>query len=474
MTDSSTTPPEYLKRYAPDDDGLRFQSLEYTGNFKDLPPVPDGILGDKLMKSRAKTRILERLTNEDVLRDRFTVAELNDLNNYLAWHIWDMLVMRATEGVSGMIPRQEYEILAFMQFFFRYPELMRRMTDCLGSNGVIELGASARREIGTKLNCLHNWAVGVACFGMGRTTLLATGRIGAHEYVEESVIILKFMQRLLWGMRQDGWIFSSQDRYRCQMHDPDFLAGLMRESIDFEPGSPDQEVLTRFNATAELLAFLEHYDCRLGLGDAGPYQLPDGRILIVRDLFVNEEAYYWSEASEDLPYAYTLLLFIDPAAMGLREIRVNDICTTFTAPKNYLPYITGGAVFVRDKWNTPMEQVYPVKLHDLAPQIEKISSATFRLYNQIARMSRHTHILNGICTYYVGCLLPHMRASGLYDEFCRRYDLWEIDQRVMNSYYGVTKRGFAQVTIPQKIFSGEGYLPFPDSADVRASKYLWA
>ncbi len=33
--------------------------------------------------------------------------------------------MRATEGVSGMIPRQEYEILAFMHEFYRWPEILR-------------------------------------------------------------------------------------------------------------------------------------------------------------------------------------------------------------------------------------------------------------------------------------------------------------------------------------------------------------
>ena len=89
----------------------------YQGNFKGMDPVPDGILGDKILRQRAKSKVLEKVTKEDVLRDQFTVDELNDLNNYLAWNIWDVLVMRATEGVSGMIPRQEYEILAFMQEF---------------------------------------------------------------------------------------------------------------------------------------------------------------------------------------------------------------------------------------------------------------------------------------------------------------------------------------------------------------------
>ena len=39
--------------------------------------------------------------------------------------------------------------------------------------------------------------------------------------------------------------------------------------------------------------------------------------------------------------------------MGLDEIRVNDISTTFTRPKNYIEHIVGGAVFVREKWDTP-------------------------------------------------------------------------------------------------------------------------
>ena len=47
----------------------------------------------------------------------------------------------------------------------------------------------------------------------------------------------------------------------------------------------------------------------------------------------------------------------------------------------------------------------------------------------------------------------------------------EIDQRVSNYYYEITKRNFVQVTVPQKIFSGAGYLPFPAGTDLRRSKY---
>jgi len=43
----------------------------------------------------------------------------------------------------------------------------------------------------------------------------------------------------------------------------------------------------------------------------------------------------------------------------------------------------------------------------------------------------------------------------------------------MTFYYEINKRNFAQTIDPQKTFSGEGFLPFPETADLRKSKYFW-
>ncbi|MGI4758214.1 MAG: hypothetical protein ACRYGF_15375 [Janthinobacterium lividum] len=466
----------YKNRYSEGDAGLRFQDLTYVGNFKGMEPVQDGIIGDRTMRSRAKSQVLEKVTRESVLKDQFTLDELNDLNNYLAWNIWDVLVMRATEGVSGMIPRQEYEILAFMNEFYRWPEILRMTTNEIGAEGVMAIGASAKRQIGVKINAVHDWCIGAVGFGMGRCGLLALEAIKPQDYIEESNEILKFMQRVLWGKRQDGYILNSQDRYRCAIHDKDFVSDLAGQVEWFEPGSDQHEEFTRFNASAELLAFLDHFDNRLGLGDTGPYELPDGKLLLIRDLFVNEEAYHWSDACDagEVPHCYTIVVVLDPETMGLDEIRVNDISTTFTRPKNYVAHIVGGAIFVREKWNTPMADVYPVKISELGPRLEGIQKATLGLYSKMSRMSRRQLITNGMYTYYIGMILPHLRAAGTYEKACADYDFWEMDQRVSNYYYDITKRGFAQSVVPQKIFSGEGYLPFPEGTDLRRSKYFWS
>ena len=466
MTTTEGKRATYKQRYEEKDDGLRFQELTYTGNFVGLEPVTDGIKGDKMMKARARSGVLEKVSKDDVLRAEFTIDELNDLNNYLAWNIWDVLVMRATEGVSGMIPRQEYEILAFMHEFYRWPEILRMTTEEVGgAQGIMDIGATARREIGTKVNAVHDWCIGAVGFGMGRCGLLALEAIGPDDYVGESNEILKFMQRVLWGKRQDGYILNSQD----------FLGQLTSQVEPLEPGSPKHAAFTQFNAAAELLAFLDHYDCRLGLGDTGPYELPDGNLLILRDLFVNEEAFHWSDVCDDaqLPHCYTLALVIDPEKMALSEIRVNDISTTFTRPKNYIEAVVGGAVFAREKWNTPMGDVRPIKIDDLAEHLGRVQTATLKLYTKTARMNRRDLIWNGQYVYYIDMILPHLRLAGTYDKACRDYDLWEIDQRVANYYYDITKRGFAQETVPSKIFSGAGYLPFSDRASLRSSKGRW-
>ncbi|MDV8070732.1 hypothetical protein R4P64_29820 [Rhodococcus sp. IEGM 1366] len=465
----------YKKRYEPADDGLRFQELTFEGNFVGQEPLRDGILGDKVQKQRAKSKVLEKVSKEDVLEDQFTLDELNDLNNYLAWNIWDTLVMRATEGVSGMIPRQEYEILAFMHEFYRWPEIMTMMTDEVGAQGILDIGATARREIGTKINSVHDWSLGAVGFGMGRCGLLALEAIGPDDYIEESNTMLKFMQRIEFGKRQDGYILNSQDRYRCQIHEDDFLQTIISQLEELEPDSPKQSKFTRFNAAAELLSFLDHMDCRLGLGDTGPYELPNGNVLILRDLFVNEPIFHWSDVCDDagLPHAYTMAIEIDPKALGLQEIRVNDISTTFTRPKNYIPGIVGGAVFAREKWDTPMSEVRNIPIDELDAELPKVQDATFKMYRKVSRMCRRDLIWAGQYVYYVDMILPYLRKSGTYDKACNEYQLWEIDQRVSNYYYDIGKRGFAQEVVPHKIFSGKGYLPFGEGADLRKSKGRW-
>ena len=85
---------------------------------------------------------------------------------------------------------------------------------------------------------------------------------------------------------------------------------------------------------------------------------------IVRDLFVNEPAFPWSESTQGLPYAITIVMFF--AGNTDLKTSVLDLSTMFTEPASYLPYVTGVAVYARDKWDTPIERVRALSLDDMA------------------------------------------------------------------------------------------------------------
>ena len=77
--------------------------------------VQGGSVGEKIMQSRMQTEVLT-LSDESLNRDLST-AEVNDLLDYYGWNVWDILVARISEGESGLIPRQEYELLGvYMQW----------------------------------------------------------------------------------------------------------------------------------------------------------------------------------------------------------------------------------------------------------------------------------------------------------------------------------------------------------------------
>jgi hypothetical protein len=226
-----------------------------------------------------------------------------------------------------------------------------------GAQGVMDIGASARREIGTKVNSVHDW-----CHRRRRVRHgpLRPARPRGHR-----------PGRLRPRVQRDPQVHAARavgqapGRLPPQLAGPlplpDPRAGLPRTSSP-RRSSPSTTAArsTRPSPSStpppSSWPSSHHYDCRLGLGDTGPYELPDGTLLILRDLFVNEEVYHWSgrERGRQAPALRTpSRMVIDPEKMGLDEIRVNDISTTFTRPKNYIEAIVGGAVFAREKWDTP-------------------------------------------------------------------------------------------------------------------------
>jgi hypothetical protein len=419
--------------------------------------VPRGETGDQKMRAQARSGILERLSRADLLKPALTLDEVNDLIDYIGWQFWDMLGMRATEGESGLIPRQEYEAVALIQEAVRYGELLRAVTDAVGAEGVLAMGEGARNEIGSKRNIIHEYLMGSAPL-IGRGIFIKAGGATRDDLRAEMSTCLLFMARVLWGHRGDGFLFSSQQSYRSAVLSKEWVRTLC-DAAEPLVGGESQRAFRQLNASTELLAFLTHLDCRLGLADSGPYDLGGGEVLLVRDHFLGEEVFDWCDACEGLPYAVTLGLVLDTRPTELR-VYLNDISTTFTTPPNYHPYVTRAAAFVRPRWDSPPGEIRPLRMADAEAITQGAKAAVLRLYRRFSRMSRRQLITAGLYVYYIDMILPFLRAAGIYERLSKEEDLWEITRAASEAYYTVCRDQWAQKELPYLFMSGDAFPPF--------------
>lgn len=419
--------------------------------------VPHGAEGDAIMQAQLNTKILE-LTDESVARP-LTVTEVNDVLKYLTWNEWDALAARATEGESGLIPRQEYEALGILNAWFRHPGWLAAIEAKVGAAGVVDIGAAAKREIGTKVNLLHAWAVLCAPF-FGRGIAIEMGLHDDHRGAGELPASATTARRLYKGIWGEGGMFTSQKNYHAPLLDPAWLDRFASDRIELADADA-RSAFQKFNASAELLGFLHHFDNRLGLGDSGPYPLPDGGFVVVRDLFVNEPAFEWSEHSGDLPYSITMAMAFKPDS-GL-EVKVTDLSTMFTEPTNYLQHLAGVSVYARQRWDTPVSEVTALSVDDMAALRMRVETASAALYRHIAGMGHQEKVLAGAKVYTAGFILPFARAAGVYDELVAEHGLFEVHPEAAAVYERIVG-GVATEMIPRLFLTGSWGVPVPDQS----------
>ncbi|MDV6230595.1 PEP-utilizing enzyme [Rhodococcus cercidiphylli] len=409
--------------------------------------VPHGSEGDAIMQTRLTTNVLDL---DDPAHDHdLSTEEVNDILRYLAWNEWDALAARATEGESGLIPRQEYEAMGILDSWFQHPRWLELIEQRVGRDGVEQIGARARTEVGTKINLLHNWACAAAA-SFGRGIAL---EVGLHDYDYKAGLVTDAMssaRRLYKGLWGSGPMFSSMRNYRAPVLDPSWVERFETDRMPLDDASA-RSTFQRFNGALELLGFLVHFDNRLGLGDSGPYPTADGGFVIVRDLFVNEPAYEWSATTAGLPYAVTIAMFFAPE--GGLETKVVDLSTLFTEPANYLPFVTGVAVYAREKFDTPMEELRTLSLSDMTSLRDQAESASEALYKYIASMTQEEKILAGAVVYASGFLMPFARAAGMFDELVADHGMMSLDP-VTRECYDTIISGVATELIPRLFLTG--------------------
>jgi hypothetical protein len=411
---------------------------------------PHGSDGESRFRATLGPAAQGVLTTGDDDRD-LSRDELNALSEYMGYNAWDCLALRATEGESGLIPRQEYEAVSLVQIWQRYPELIRFITDEIGVDGLHEIGGLSRREVGTKVNQLHIWGTAFT-LGMGRSISMALGKIGGNDREADLRDGMQFMRRLFTGLRGPGEpMFNAMRGNSSRVLDDDWLTRFRDE----RRGIADPQVRAlrqRFSATTELMGFLTHFDNRLALHDSGPYPVGDGEFMIVRDHFLSDEFYHWGDLTEDLPHAVTQAMFFRPTEP--LDVAINDLGTVFTKPANYLRHLTGMTVYARDRWDSPAGEIRTLDDAELDLIEDQCRTASTQLYKRIAAMPVRDKIAAGVQVYYTEFIAPFARAAGLWERMKSEFDFHEWDPWTSEAYYPLVKGKVAEREFPRLVLSG--------------------
>jgi len=169
-----------------------------------------------------------------------------------------------------------------------------------------------------------------------------------------------------------------------------------------------RQIIRKANATLINYLFLLYFDTRVGHGDTGPYRLPDGRSVIVRDYYrLGESDFWWSGVSKEMPYNNLTAVFVINNDV---DLTITDFGTTVSDPENYLDGLSGFALFTTDSG-----EIRELSDEELVEMADVAKAAQKNHYRNIVKMSRDEKIACGSYVYFT-FLRPFAEIAGISDD----------------------------------------------------------
>ncbi|HMC53364.1 MAG TPA: hypothetical protein VKI64_11435, partial [Acidimicrobiales bacterium] len=229
-----------------------------------------------------------------------------EANRLIAYHagISRAMTTERTSLESGLIPVTAYILVACCEAWFRYPDMIEAIEAAASAE---ELGRSGRRP-GSQVKAVYLWSV-PNFYLIGRK-LLTTFQL-VEDRPERTWRVLDFWERAALSFRGDGHRQAWDAGFAVRPYDGATIATLVEGLAPVGNGGLDRPAVRRFSATLMSYLFLLYFDTRVGTGDTGPYPLPGGRVLLVRDFYrLGRSDLWWSDVAQDVPYHHLTAAFV--------------------------------------------------------------------------------------------------------------------------------------------------------------------
>ena len=324
----------------------------------------------------------------------------DDINKWIRYHaeISYHLTMERTALESALIPVSAYIIIACVECFRRYPEMIDEITSVMKPE---EIGR-AGHELIAQIDPVRLWAV-PNFFLIGRKVLATAGMVDLATEEARVGTVMDFWERAAGAYRFDDGTHQAADANRTATPYRAYVDDIVRACAPI--GDDERARATRLNAFLTSYLFLLWFDTRSGYQDTGPYPLPDGRAMLLRRYNALGRSHFpWSqEIGAAMPYDEVLGAFV------LRDVtlQTTDFGTSVTKPEDYWPHVEACAFFdVSDNTLVPIDTTGQDALTAAAKQAQK------QLYRMIAGMERNAKIDCGAYVYFT-FLRPFAEVAGV-------------------------------------------------------------
>lgn len=354
-----------------------------------------------------------------------TYTELLELNAWIRKNSdsWHFHCTTRTVQESKLFPVPAYMILSYLQAYFRYPELLRKLSEQMSPE---ELG-DRLREVNTKgtiinLHCISEFYLG------GRQLLIDLGMLKPTDGLDDLCFVGDFTKRLnLSYHRHHAHVLPSDAGLRGQVLPERRTQLFEADAISCVPGDRLHTSLQRFLATVNQYAFLSHCECRLGVQNHGPYKCGSGREMLVRgfvDLAESDLPWLDGVASEVTHNNLTI-----PVILKDTHFHIVDDWGSFEATPGYdHDNVVAVGLYTSDFLS---DGEIPVAMDDAATMAdffdnehEVLHRATRALWQEMAEWSRD-QMLDAGALVYAGVAKDLFHIAGIYE-----HDDWfTIDER---------------------------------------------
>jgi hypothetical protein len=302
---------------------------------------------------------------------------------------------------SALIPVTPYIMLSGVECYRRHPEMVPSIMAAMAPDDIGRAG----RVPGTQVNPVNLWSI-VNVFNVGRQVLVGMGRIPADHEPARTAVMLDFWKRVASTYWDNGARSAHESKFAVRPYGPEVMADVAAGLV--EVGNAGDELTGQFrrlNAALVSYLFLLYCDTRAGIADSGPYDLGDGRLILLRECSKTAVSDFpWSAAvASHVPYPnVTVALMLKGV-----DVNVNDWGTSITDPEQYLDHLVGFGVF------TPRDGRFePIGLDEMPPLTAAVQEATANQYRHIAAMTPVERIHAGAYVYF-GFLRPFADVAGV-------------------------------------------------------------